>query len=339
MELFWEIVAGLALIAVLVLALVLRNTRRRHAARTAAQEALQQRQAQSHDDQLRGLSRQHSDALADQRSRTAAYEAVTLRAMGWDVASRDMIIDVCEELGVAGVLMTNIVFVPIDTKPFYRYAAQVDHVLVVGASVLLVESKRWNGVVFDGINPAAAHPSFGRLLAPPPGGPFAVQIVPDTPEHWIVRTYPSRSSLAPAAQARRQAARFHHYLAAVHGPSAPRVDTCVFYSHPNAQVFARPKDTAGDFSTLIADGYDGLRRVLRGYVSNPSSRRAMPSAVLETLVDVATDVVELGTAPMAVESDLGAVDPVDGFDDDAPGLTIREVRGVPDWFTDPRHHD
>ncbi|WP_420367045.1 nuclease-related domain-containing protein [Curtobacterium sp. L1-20] len=333
-ELFLGVLSGVALLAVLVLALVLRGSRRR----IAAQQSAQEQQAQSHADQLRGLALQHADAISDERSRTDAYEAVTHRAMGWDAASRDMILDVCEDLGIDGVLLTNIVFVPTDAKPFHRYAAQIDHVLVMGASILLVESKRWNGVVFDGINPASAHPSFRRLLATPPNGPFALQIVPDSSEQLIVRAYPNQSSLAPAAQARRQAARLHHYLAAAHG-SVPHVDTCVFYSHPDAEVFARPQDTAGNVSTFIAAGYDGLRRVLRQYKPTPSSHGSPHPAVLDTLMAIAADAIELSATPAGFEPDSGDGSILEEHDDHVPGLTIREIRGVPDWFSNPRHHE
>ncbi len=101
--------------------------------------------------------------------------------MRWEEASQRTILEVCKAAGINGALLTNVVFVPVAQGERDRdrsYAAQLDHVLVFESGhVLVIENKRWNGIVFDGRKPSAVHHAFRNLLDESSlTGSFAIQV-------------------------------------------------------------------------------------------------------------------------------------------------------------------
>lgn len=80
------------------------------------------------------------------------------KGMKWDLASRNAIVSICRSLSVSGFLATNVVFDPSTTSKTEHFAAQIDHVLVTDSFVLIIENKRWKGLVFADKHPSAVSP-------------------------------------------------------------------------------------------------------------------------------------------------------------------------------------
>lgn len=280
------IIAAVLLVALIVVAVVLRARARRAvaAAKAAADEqaraAREQHEAlaAAHDDALARTAAEHArerDALGAERQAalTEAKQARDLVAAGlkWEATSRDDIADACRQLGVDAVLLTNVVFVPVATSASSRFVAQVDHVLLSETGVMVIENKGWNGIVFDGLTPSSVFPAFAGLfdestMTPP----FALQVVKDSPTVLTVRTHLGRD--APASQVRRQAQRLSDRVQAEVGARV-WFDTCVFYSHRDATVFATERDaTDGGAATAIVSHRSQLAGVVRELTSRPTKK-------------------------------------------------------------------
>lgn len=198
------------------------------------------------------------------------------RGMQWEEASQHIIADVCRELDLNGALVTNVVFVPVETTRERKFVAQIDHLLICQSGALIIESKNWKGLVFDGILPSGVHPSLTGLIHESGlDAPFAIQIknetvVPkegDTRVSWQVS---SRAGFAsPRKQVQLQGQRVHD-LARQELGFAPWFNTCVFYSHPDATVHVRLPDASTKRTSVVRNRAE-LREVVRSFVSRPPS--------------------------------------------------------------------
>ena len=115
---------------------------------------------------------------------------------------------------------------------------------------------------------------------------FAISVTPDGTERLDVRTHLGSDS--PASQVRRQARRFHRHLLAQHG-SAPYVQTCVFYSHPDARLWTSGLDeTTRAQPTRIAS----VRTIQKALIDSQTGGPAGPSS--HQLTQLVATVRELG---------------------------------------------
>ncbi|GAT74555.1 hypothetical protein MHM582_3060 [Microbacterium sp. HM58-2] len=248
-----------------------------------------------HDKQVSVLQteKQATDAL---RARAVSAAA---QGMRWELASRHQLVRACEAAGIDAVIATNVVFTPAEPAA-HPFCAQIDHLVITGNAVLVVESKRWDGVVFDGIRPSTHAAAFAALFDDADlAAPFAVQLTRPNADSPTIESRFSTDKRAPALQARRQAMRLHELLRRRSG-AVPFIDTCVFYSHPHAQVFAHDYDGEGKARTAIATS-ESIRRVITDVHESKTTglTRAQATLVIDTIRELGADLV--GTGRFAAE--------------------------------------
>ncbi len=294
-------------VAVLLIALALtawcmnhrnRRTREELAAARSQHSSAENALAEQHAGQARELQEQHDAALAEvgaeheaqAQQRRAAHEAelaslqaerdaaVTAgtesqllagRGMRWELVSRELLVDACTAAGLDAIIATNVVFSPHDEEATAPYCAQLDHLVITEKAVVLIDSKHWRGLVFDGKKPSSMAGALSILFdesALPAS--YAISLRRDGDGSVAVRSKLGEES--PAFQVRRQARRFHGHLAARHG-SAPYLQTCVFYSHPDARVWT-----------------DGLDEGETGRATRIASVRTIQKALLDAQAGGAT---------------------------------------------------
>lgn len=287
-ELLASIIALLA-IALIVLVLLWRHRARAARLRTAAERAAsEQRLAEvtaSHAAAVSDMRNEHEavvQAVLDERDRAVdesgrAREQMA-RVLGTDVVSKRLIAAACADVGLSGVLVTNVVFVPDDTRS--TFFAQIDHVLLTRQAAILIENKYWQGLVFDDVRPSSVIPAFRAMLDEEKlEAPFALQIRPTSESAWEVLRHVGADS--PAVQARRQAGRLAEHLKARRGET-PFFTTAVLYSHGDATVHARSLSrSSGGVPTRILNGSKGLVRMLTEVRQQPPT--ALTAAQLEQL--------------------------------------------------------
>ncbi|AZZ48840.1 hypothetical protein C5C31_03835 [Rathayibacter rathayi] len=275
----WAVAAAL-LLALLIVALF--GHRRRAAAAADAEQTAQENERSTaelqrrHEDALGALAHSHETELAESRTEleTRQEEADQIRtalSKTWkeEAVSHTLIREACVSAGLSGLLATNIVFVPTDSRTTRRFFAQIDHLLLTRHGAMIIEAKYWQGVVFDGIRPGTVHPSYGVLVkedALPET--FAVQIAPSTVSSLTVRTHVDHR--VPALQVRIQAARFKEYLAG-RGLPTPWFDTAVLYSYPDVRTYAPAWQGAGPARTRIVTGAEELTDALADLARRPQS--------------------------------------------------------------------
>ncbi|WIE65395.1 hypothetical protein DEI99_002355 [Curtobacterium sp. MCLR17_036] len=313
----WVVAGGLAVVVV-VLVLVLR--RLRSAARSdldAAERARADELARldaEHREQTEARDAEHRRSLdqADAARRdalTAADQSRDLARSGmrWEEASAQVIRQAAIAAGLNGVLMTNVVFVPADETErgsWRRFVAQADHVLVSDAGRgLVIESKRWGGIVFDGRRPSEVHPAFRNLLdesslVPP----FAVQVQSRTvlnheqeaENWWQVRV--QAKNAAPAQQVRVQARRLAGFVDAATGTRRTWFDTCVFYSSPTAMAYVQAEDRSGGASTAVVTNQHELQSALAAWAAKDAvPNRARADAVVRALAGQGAHTITIGS--------------------------------------------
>lgn len=312
----WLVAGGLAVVVVVLVVLLRRH---RTAARSeldaadrARRDELAQREAAHRDETARiEADRAAQVEAAESRRRDAVSEAEESRAllrrgMKWEEASEQAILRACRAAGVSGVLMTNVVFVPVgETEQGSRrtFVAQADHVLVSESGRgLVIESKRWGGIVFDGRRPSEVHPAFRNLvdessLVPP----FAVQVQSRTvlnadeeAENWW-RVRVQAKSASPAQQVRQQARRLARFVDDRTGVSRTWFDTCVFYSSPTATAFVQAEDRSGTVATSIVTNDHELQSALAAWAAKDSvPNRARADAVVRVLAGQGAHAITVG---------------------------------------------
>lgn len=221
------------------------------------------------------------------------------RGMKWELASRAQLVRACDKAGIDAVVATNIVFTPGESTN-HPFCAQIDHIIVTPKVVLVVESKRWKGVVFDGVRPSKHAAAFSTLfdeseMIPP----FSVHLSQPKDASNMLTWRTDTGKQAPARQARKQALRFRDLLKE-RSESVPYIDTCVFYSHHDAKVIAPRFDEEGAARTAIATT-GNIERVLQDL--HRSNRRSISEAqaalVIDTVRAAGADLV--GTGHFAAE--------------------------------------
>ncbi|WP_067196407.1 nuclease-related domain-containing protein [Microbacterium sp. XT11] len=226
--------------------------------RDADHDAALATQSLAHWHKMRNAERRHEEKLAELETELTRKDAVLTRALAqastgikWELASRSAIVAACETADIDAIVATNIVFVP-DEDADDVFCAQVDHLVLSPNAALLIDSKRWNGLVFDGVRPSTrAQPLAALFDESAFTGSFALHLTPRGKETRSidVRTYLDAD--APAQRARLQAIRLLRYLR-LQAAALDHIDTCVFYSHPDATVVTSGYDGSGRFRTHIA---------------------------------------------------------------------------------------
>lgn len=207
------------------------------------------------------ISRLQAERDAAVRAGTASQQLAG-QGMRWELASRELLVDACTAAGLDAIIATNIVFPPHDDEATAPYCVQLDHLVITEKAVVLVDNKNWKGLIFDGKKPSSMAGSLSILFdetALPTS--YAISLKRDSDGSVSVRSKLDHES--PAFQVRRQARRFHGHLAARHG-SAPYVQTCVFYSHPDARVWT-----------------DGLDEGEKGRSTRIASARTIQKALID----------------------------------------------------------
>lgn len=295
---------------------------------TARHDAETKQWLEEHEEQVRALVAERDTAIANEEgSRLLAG-----RGLRWELASREVLVDACEAAGIDAIIATNIVFSPRDEGSIAPYCAQLDHLVITEKAVVLVDSKYWKGLILDGKRPSTLAGALGVLFdesALPAS--FAIAVSRDGGERLHVRTLLGAES--PAAQVRRQARRFHAHLAAQHG-TAPYLQTCVFYSHPDARVWTGGLDeTERAQPTRIAS----VRTIQKALLDAQSGGPAGPTS--HQLTQLVATVRELGAdlhgtgrfasefrSPVPLNFRMPAHEALSGTTADGP--RIRERRSV-----------
>ncbi|PZE86255.1 nuclease-related domain-containing protein [Curtobacterium sp. MCBD17_032] len=312
----WLVAGGLAVVVVVLVVLLRRHQTSTRAELDAADRArrdeLAQREAEHRDETARiEADRAAQVEAAEARRRDAVSEAEESRAllrrgMKWEEASEQAILRACRAAGVNGVLMTNVVFVPVgetEQGSWRTFVAQVDHVLVSDSGRgLVIESKRWGGIVFDGRRPSEVHPAFRNLvdessLVPP----FAVQVqsrkvlnAEEEAENWW-RVRVQAKSASPAQQVRQQARRLARFVDDRTGVSRTWFDTCVFYSSPSAAAFVQAEDRSGTVTTSIVTNDHELQSALAAWAAkDPVPNRTRADAVVRALAGQGAHAITVG---------------------------------------------
>lgn len=304
-----DLVLGV-IVAVLVALLVLQSHRGRQQKQDWVQrdaqrildhtQALEQRE-RAHQGVVAQLESGSAAMVADARSAADAADARVDRfqyelgrSIGWgDQVSRQLLITACTDIGVDGVLATNVTFVPRDAPPDRPYVAQIDHVLLTDSFALIVENKYWRGLVFADRTPSSVHRALGLLLDESKiGKTFAIQMTSNTEGGIGLLVHSEFDS--PRTQVRRQAARLKEFIQDA-GGSAPWFHTCVLYSHPKVEVFAdESSPAAGSPGTVVATGLEDLRAKITKMCGKPRAGAGSPLSIAPMLEQLGADMYGLG---------------------------------------------
>ena len=313
----WVVAGGLAVVVVVLVFLLRRHQTAARAERDATEQIRRDELAQLEAEQREATARLEADrdaqvAAAEGARRDALTEAEASRAlartgMKWEEASEQAILRACRAAGVNGVLMTNVVFVPVgetEQNSWRGFVAQADHVLVSDSGRgLVIESKRWSGIVFDGRRPSEVHPAFRNLvdessLVPP----FAVQVrsrqvlnaEQEAENWWQVRVQAKGAS--PAQQVRVQARRLAKFVDEHTGVARTWFDTCVYYSSPSASTFVQPEDRSGTVTTSVVSNDHELQSALAAWAAKDSvPNRARADAVVRVLAGQGAHAITVGS--------------------------------------------
>lgn len=285
---------GLVLVLGLLLVLML-LIRRRHRRELQAQHA---QEAMQHQQELAGLAALHDQQVVAMRAGQAASDALrdsalhlAARGMRWELNSREALVKACEAASLNAIVATNVVFAVVGEER--SFCAQIDHVIVTDNTVLVIDSKYWNGLVFDGTRPSQLAAPFAALLdesqlIPP----FSVHLRQRDDATIGLRVDAGLSS--PARQVRVGASRLHAYLKPRVG-DLPFIDTCVFYSHPDATVVTPGVDMQGSTCTLIADVKTIGATLRRAHTTRPEqSSPERVDRIAEALTELGADIVRTG---------------------------------------------
>lgn len=278
--------------------------------RIAAQHASEQeraRQKAQNDllDQSRRMGRVHADERARhsqdlevERARTAVFEQLAQKRLGWEAISRQAILEICAQLDIQAALLTNTTFLASGAQ----YARQIDHLLIVGGRVLLIEAKRWSGVVIDGMRPDMLDPALAALLPKPPRtGPFAIHATTGSDGTIMTRLHADAGSAEkqnrpPTMQARGQARELAALLRESLG-STPFVQTFVFYSNEDAFMYVEPVDSVvgSRVVTYVAAGADALGEMISAFLQQQSDKaQHSTESIVAALDRYTSDVIWTG---------------------------------------------
>lgn len=248
-------------------------------AERAHAELRQQKQELQEDAEARleRLSLQHEAAFQDRRMLVDFLKDRARRSIETELVSREAILRASETLGLNGVLATRTFILVQEGMSTNRHVIQLDHVLLTDAGALLVDHRTWDGIIFDGVRPSEAQPTFGNLiddvaLRPP----FALRITSGaatTPDSTAPAGGAAEGSLrvlthlgqsAPRSQALAHATHLARLSEQTLGESIA-VDTCVFYSNATATVYtdAATLTPSADRTAVVADEAEFLDLLTR----------------------------------------------------------------------------
>jgi hypothetical protein len=313
----WVVAGGLAVVVVVLVLLLRRHQTTARAERDAAERIRRDELAWQEAEHRSATARIEAErdaqvAAAEGARRDALTEAEESRAlarqgMKWEEASEQAILRACRAAGVNGVLMTNVVFVPVgetEQGSWRKFVAQADHVLVSDSGRgLVIESKRWGGIVFDGRRPSEVHPAFRNLvdessLVPP----FAVQVKSrqvlnaeqEAENWWQVRV--AAKGASPAQQVRVQARRLAKFVDQHTGVARTWFDTCVYYSSPSASTFVQSEDRSGTVTTSVVTNDHELQSALAAWAAKDSvPNRARADEVVRVLAGQGAHAITVGS--------------------------------------------
>lgn len=257
--------------------------------------------AETHRVELHQSASEHQNHTATLRARNAATNELRERAvraaaqgMKWELASRRQLVKACQGAGLDAVIATNIVFTPAEPAE-HAFCAQIDHVVITPQVVLVVESKNWKGVVFDGVRPSKHAAAFSTLFDESEMvAPFSVHLTQPEEGSNLLAWRVDAGAKAPAKQARKQAVRLRDLLKE-RSENVPYIDTCVFYSHHNAKVISPAFDKESSARTAIATS-DSIQRVIREVhgTKRRNVTEAQATLVIDTVRELGADLVGTG---------------------------------------------
>lgn len=245
---------------------------------------------------------------AEQDRAKAAAAAAELRrqiaeGMKWDRITRDDIVSVfaasASGRSASGFVATDVVFCPVEGTDT-GFSAQLDHVLVCTDGILIVESKRWDGVVFNSTHPKSVNSTLGLLfdMTTTDSGqltmPFAIQAI--APKQLNAVTFTVHDGRkAPVRQVQQQAKRLKALLNTQLQVNY-WVYAMVYFSHPNATVFSPNRDD----KTIIVSSKAELQTEIERW-------RAAPHTPLsrEQIEQIAGYFAQLGADIQGIGRDTG----------------------------------
>ena len=318
-----------ALVIIAVLCFLLSHARKKH-----------RRDAEVHSAQLAGLLDQntrslqsvnadHSKVMVDHDMRNKAEISLLVkrreaavrhvaRGMKWELASRQALVRALASAHLDSVVATNVVFAANETSQD-TFCAQIDHLVITENVVIIVDSKNWQGVIFDGVLPSKHAPTLGTLFDERGlGSSFAIQAKRAEEAATGIEVRYHRDKASPATQVRRQAVRFRNLLTES-GASAETIRTYVFYSHPDALVVTNGLDSNGHFPTVITDREGISKELKKTHDLHPgewsdSQREQLISVVQSLGADL------IGTGKFA--DDFGSTVPLATYVDDRKRIVL-----------------
>lgn len=326
-ETLFTIAAALVIIA--VLCFLLNRTRKKNQQDADAHSALLAGLLDENTRSLHLARADHSQEIADHNRRHETEIALlgkqrdsairhAARGMKWELASRQALVRALTSAHLDSVIATNIVFAANEAGQG-TFCAQIDHLVITENVVIIVDSKNWQGVIFDGIRPSRHARMLGALFDEQGlGTTFAIQAkrADEAATHVEVRYH--RDKASPATQVRRQAVRFRNLLVETDA-SAEAIRTCVFYSHPDALVVTNGLDGNGRFPTVIADRESISRGLKKTHDSHPgewsSAQREQLIAAIRVL---GADLIGIGK----YADDFSSTVPLETFVDDRNKIVL-----------------
>ena len=277
LELALIVALAILLIAVVVLLVVLSRRKKAAEALVAAHGAALVEREEASVAALEERERTHTEAIsvitadgqklvaeaadatsaAEKKQADAEAEAEFLRktianSMGWDRVTRDDIVRALSPVGggsaASGFVATNVVFRPVESGLDNGFSAQIDHVIVTTEGILIVESKNWQGVVFNSVHPRSVHADLGALfeMAVPSEqvraltAPYAIRV--SKPSGISAVTFNIHAGIdSPTKQVQRQALRLNALLKKDTHVSN-WIDTIVYFSHRAGTVHSERTD-------------------------------------------------------------------------------------------------
>ena len=203
--------------------------------------------------------------------RVRAWASMGLR---WEGGSRDLIVTAAERHRLEGFIATNICFKGSDSRSSYVH--QIDHLLVSQWGMMIIESKRWNGLIFHGKGSSPDTVSqqvtrFGPLVNLAEHERYVIH-VKESEAPTVLRGDKSRD---PVKQVRAQAAALANHLRAQGLSEVPYIRTCVFYSHDRSILIGGSFNDAGT-SVVDLAGLEAALVVKRDRL-NPEILRGLAS--------------------------------------------------------------
>lgn len=302
-ETLFTVAIALAVIAVLFFLLSHARKRRKH-------------DAEVHSAQLAGLVEENQRSLqltnADHSETIAAHDSMheaeiamlgkrrdaairhAARGMKWELASRQALVRALTSANLDAIVATNVVFAANEAGQDV-FCAQIDHLVITENVVIIVDSKNWQGVVFDGILPSKHAAVLGLFFQERElGSSFAIHAAKTGEAGTRIEVRYEREKASPATQVRRQAMRFRDLLAET-GASTATIRTCVFYSHPDSLVITNGLDRGGKVPTVITDRKGISRELKKTHDLHPGEwSDAQRAQLLSAVRDLGADLVGTG---------------------------------------------